>query len=398
MFINSSPSIKCMTQNEFEKFNISQELLEQLKQKGYQQPTAIQNKAIPYIVKGESVIVTSATGSGKTLCYTLPIVSRLISNNSPQILVIAPTKSLVQQIEKEFNQLNINNILTILASYGGSSYKQDLETAHQADIIIGTTGRISDLIENRAFQLGTIKTIILDEIDEMLYTQYLVELEFILKQIPKKSQKLVFSATISKETNKIIRNYIKNPKKITAQQYISPKKLKQEVYTIESAKKLSLLLHILESRKMGLIMIFVNRQDTVEWLAKNLDKLSTYKTRALHGDTSPGKRKKIINEFDNEQFDILVTTDIAARGLDISGITHIINYTIPKIPDKYIHRIGRTARAGETGTIINFVAKNEEEAFLEILRNHDIKPVIKDLPEFREVEPITTYKEKKPRR
>lgn len=387
-----------MTQNEFEKFNISQELLEQLKQKGYQQPTAIQNKAIPYIVKGESVIVTSATGSGKTLCYTLPIVSRLISNNSPQILVIAPTKSLVQQIEKEFNQLNINNILTILASYGGSSYKQDLETAHQADIIIGTTGRISDLIENRAFQLGTIKTIILDEIDEMLYTQYLVELEFILKQIPKKSQKLVFSATISKETNKIIRNYIKNPKKITAQQYISPKKLKQEVYTIESAKKLSLLLHILESRKMGLIMIFVNRQDTVEWLAKNLDKLSTYKTRALHGDTSPGKRKKIINEFDNEQFDILVTTDIAARGLDISGITHIINYTIPKIPDKYIHRIGRTARAGETGTIINFVAKNEEEAFLEILKHHDIKPVIKDLPEFREVEPITTYKEKKPRR
>ena len=387
-----------MIENTFGKLSLSQPILRVLEERLYQQPTSVQNKSIPQIMRGENAIVTSTTGSGKTLCYAGPIISKIREGHGVQALIIAPTKGLVQQIEKEFQELTKYKPLTIMASYGGSSYKEDLENAYKADVIIGTTGRISDLVEQGAFELGRIKTFVLDEVDEMLHKQYFMELEFIFTQIPKKSQKLVFSATISKDANKIIREYIKSPIKVSTQNYISPKKLKQELYVIENNQKLSLLVHILETRPMGLIIVFANRQDTVEWLAKNLEKLSTYEVRQLHGETTPGKRKKVLREFDNEGFDILVTTDIAARGLDISGVTHIINYNLPKNPDKYIHRIGRTARAGEKGVVINFVSQKDEEAFMGILKEHKIHPVVKDLPPYEEVTLVAKYIEKKPRR
>lgn len=387
-----------MINDTFGKLSLPQQILRVLEERGYEQPTSIQNKSIPFIMRGNNVIATSATGSGKTLCYAGPIISQVRPGYGVQALIIAPTKGLVQQIEKEFKELSKYNPLTILASFGGSSYKEDKESAYKADIIIGTTGRISDLVEQGAFELGRIKTFVLDEVDEMLHKQYLEELELIMSQIPKKSQKLVFSATISKDTNKLIRHYLKEAKRISAEHYVDPKKLKQELFIIEQDQKLSLLAHILERRAMGLIMIFANRQDNVEWLAKNLQKLTTYEVRQLHGETTPGRRKKVIKEFDEQGFDILVTTDVAARGLDISGVTHIINYTIPKDPNKYIHRIGRTARAGEKGIVINFIGQRDVDAFIDILKEHQIYPIIKDLPEFKEIKPVVELKKKKPRR
>lgn len=387
-----------MIQDTFGKLSLSQPILRVIEERGYNQPTSIQNKSIPYIKQGINVIATSATGSGKTLCYASPIIDNTQQGQGVQALILAPTRSLVEQIEKEFTELSKYKPLTIMATYGGSSYKEDKEQAYMADIIIGTTGRIFDLVEQGAFELGRIKTFVLDEVDEMLHKQYFSEIEFIMTQIPKKSQKLVFSATISKEANHLLKHHLKEAKRVSAELYINPKKLKQEIYIVENNQKLSLLTHILESRPMGLIMVFANRQDTVEWLAKNLQKLTTYEVRQLHGETTPGRRKKVVKEFDEQGFDILVTTDIAARGLDISGVTHIINYTTPKDPNKYIHRIGRTARAGEKGVVLNFLDEKDLSSFIDILKQHQIHPILKDIPDFKEVEPVVELKKKKPRR
>lgn len=387
-----------MIQDTFGKLSLSQPVLRVLEERHYMQPTSIQNKSIPFIMRGVNVIATSATGSGKTLCYAGPIIGNTSQGYGVQALILAPTRSLVEQIEKEFQELSKYNPLTIMATYGGSSYKEDVENAYKADIIIGTTGRISDLVKQGAFELGRIKTFVLDEVDEMLHKQYFEEIEFIMTQIPKKSQKLVFSATISKEANQLLKHHLKEAKRVSAERYINPKKLKQEIFLIDNKQKLSLLVHILESRPMGLIMIFANRQDTVEWLAKNLQKLTTYQVRQLHGETTPGRRKKVISEFDNQEFDILVTTDIAARGLDISGVSHIINYTTPKDPNKYIHRIGRTARAGEKGVVVNFLDEKDVDSFVGILKEHQIHPILKDIPDFKEIEPVIELKKKKPRR
>jgi ATP-dependent RNA helicase DeaD len=382
----------------FEHYHIKHEVLEKIKEKGFTSPTSIQNKSIPFIMTGENAIIQSATGSGKTLCYLTKILSTIISGNGPQALILAPTKELVLQIKKEFEFFSKELNLTIVASYGGVAYKQHLDEIYKAEIIIGTTGRISDLVEQGAFELGRLQTVVLDEADEMLAKQYRGELEFILSQCPKKSQKLVFSATISKEDNAVLKHLFGGAKRITAETIVDPKKLKQVCYEIETNKKYSLLHYILKTEPIGLAIIFTNRQDTAEWLYRNLRTLKEFEIQLVHGDMGKGKREKILTEFKHAQFDILIATDIVARGIDVENVSHIINYTIPKDPEKYIHRIGRTARAGAKGKVINFISEKEIESMITILKEYKIHYIPKELPVFEEVEVKKQYKQKKPKR
>ncbi len=387
------------SQDQFAHLSLPQPLMRVIKERGYAQPTSIQNKAIPYILEGKNVIVQSATGSGKTLCYISQIVKYVEQGKGVQALIIVPTKELAKQVYGELQKFLEYKPLEIMMSIGGASYREHLDSIYLADIIIGTTGRISDLVEQGSFELGRLKTVIMDEADELfLSSQFLRELEFILKQTPKISQKIVCSATIPKEATNLIKHYIKEPKRIVAESYVNPKKLKQQIYEIDQDQKYSLLIHILKYEPIGLGIIFCNRQDTADWIYKNLRKDCDFEVELLHGETGEGKRKKILQGFKDQQFDILVTTDIAARGLDVEHISHVFNYTLPKDANKYIHRIGRTARAGAQGKVINFVAKSDIEAFVDILKEHEIAPIFKQLPEFKLIEPKKEYTQKKNRR
>ena len=384
---------------QFEMLKLPQEVLRVIEERKYSQPTSVQNKSIPYIFSGRDVIVQSATGTGKTLCYASHIANITKQGNGVQALVIAPTKELVKQIGKEIEDFTKYKSLNIVTSFGGGSYKEQKEEIYKADIIIGTTGRISDFVEQGVFELGRIKTVVLDEADELfMSSQFLNELNFILSQCPKISQKLVFSATIPKEATKLIKNIMKDPKRIVTSEYVDPKKLKQVIFEIEKDQKFSLLIHLLNSEYLGLSIIFCNRQDTAEWLFKNLKNHINLEFEVLHGETTQGKRNRILNNFREEKFDLLITTDVAARGLDVENITHVFNYNIPNTANKYIHRIGRTARAGSKGKVINLVSKEESNNFIEILKEHEIAPILKSLPEFKKVEIKNEYKSKKPRR
>ncbi len=384
---------------QFEQLSLPQEVLRVINERGYSQPTSVQNKAIPSIFSGKNVIVQSATGSGKTLCYASHVANIVESGYGVQALIVAPTKELVRQIAKEIEDFCKYKLLNIVTTFGGGSYKEQLEEIYKADIIIGTSGRISDFVEKGSFELGPLKTVIMDEADELfLSTQFLREVEFILSQTPKKSQKLVFSATIPKEATKLIKHYIKDPKRIVATEYVDPKKLKQLIYEVEVDQKFSLLVNLLNTEHLGLSIIFCNRQDTAEWLSKNLKNHCDLDYKLLHGDTPNGRRTKILNDFREEKFDLLITTDIAARGIDVPNITHVFNYNIPKIADKYIHRIGRTARAGAQGKVINFVSKEDYKNFFEVLKEHNISLIPKDLPKFDQVDIKKEYKKKKERR
>lgn len=388
-----------MEQHQFGHLSLPQPLMRVIDERGYKQPTSIQNKAIPYILDSRNVIVQSATGSGKTLCYLSQILKVVEQGFGVQGLIIVPTKELAKQVYEELQVFTKYHPLNIVMSVGGASYKEHLDEIYKADVIIGTTGRISDFVEQGTFELGRLKTVIMDEADELfLSSQFLRELEFILKQTPKVSQKIVCSATIPKEATQLVKHYIKEPKRIVADSYVNPKKLKQQIYEIEQDQKYSLLVHILKYEPMGLGIVFCNRQDTAEWIYKNLRKDSDFEIELLHGETGEGKRKKILKGFKDQQFDILVTTDIAARGLDVEHISHVFNYTLPKDANKYIHRIGRTARAGATGKVINFVGKSDVESFIAILKEHDISPIFKQLPDFEVIEPKKEYSKKKERR
>ena len=388
-----------MTRDDFSHLSLPQPLMRVIEERKYAQPTSIQNKSIPYILEGKNVIVQSATGSGKTLCFAAQIVNVVEPGYGVQALVLVPTKELAKQLHKELEDFSKHKMLKIVSTFGGAAYKEHKEEIYGADVIIGTTGRISDFVEQGIFELGRIKTVVIDEADELfLSSQFLSELEFILKQCPKVSQKVVCSATIPKDATQLIKHYIKEPKRIVADSYVNPKKLKQLIYQVEQDKKYSLLVHMLTYEQMGLTIIFCNRQDTAEWLAKNLKSVLDLDIKLLHGETSPGKRTKILQDFREQKFDLLVTTDIAARGLDVEHISHVFNYTIPKSPDKYIHRIGRTARAGAQGKVINFVSNADAPAFIEILKEHDIFPIFRDSPQFEQVEIKKEYTQKKNRR
>jgi ATP-dependent RNA helicase DeaD len=388
-----------MATNDFSHLLIPQQLMRVIEERKYEQPTSIQNKAIPSILEGKNVIVQSATGSGKTLCFASQIVNVVEPGYGVQALVLAPTKELAKQLHKELEDLSKYKTLKVVSTFGGAAYKEHQEEIYGADVIIGTTGRISDFVEKGTFELGRIKSVIIDEADELfLSSQFMTELEFILKQCPKVSQKIVCSATIPKEATELIKHYIKEPKRIVADSYVNPKKLKQMIYQVEQDKKYSLLVHFLKYEQMGLSIVFCNRQDTAEWLSKNLKSVLDLDVKLLHGETTPGKRTKILNDFREQKFDLLVTTDIAARGLDVEHISHVFNYTIPKNPDKYIHRIGRTARAGAQGKVFNFVSPADTPSFIEILKEHDIFPIFRDLPQFEQVEIKKEYTTKKNRR
>ncbi len=363
----------------FAKLGLSNEVLSVLKMGGFHEPTEIQVKAIPLALAGKDIIGSSATGSGKTLAFASSIIENLKPNRNVQALILTPTRELAEQVAESIKHFSKNKNLNVFAVYGGVDIQRQIRNICRTDILVGTPGRILDHLQRRTLKLNEVKFLVLDEVDMMLDMGFHHDVEAIIKQCPAKRQTMLFSATISADFDYLARKYTQNPEEISAKSLIEDSKLNQIYYDVSSNLKFSLLVHLLKKKDYELAMIFCSTRRNADTIADSLYD-SGIKAKAIHGGLVQNKRLSILKEFHERSFNILVCTDVAARGLDIKCVTHVYNYDLPKDSKDYIHRIGRTARAGENGKVINILSSRDYENFNNIQRDKSFVIMQEKLP------------------
>lgn len=343
-------------------------------------PTEIQSKTIPLGIEGSDILASAETGSGKTASYLIPLINKISKEGKTSGLILTPTRELAQQVSEVCKSLlgyksNINLALIV----GGASMRNQLvQLKKRPKIIIGTPGRINDLLEKKSLILKYFNYFVLDEADRMLDMGFQDQVEKIIQYLPIKRQSLLFSATLPKEIIKLSSKYLKNPVRVNVKENkVIKTQIKQKVLNTKTEMKYDQLVDEISLRK-GSILIFVRTKYSTEKLKKRLKK-DTVKSLALHGDLRQNKRSRILKDFRDDKFRILIATDIASRGLDVPHIEHVINYDLPQVPEDFIHRIGRTARAGSVGEAVSFVTPNDKrmwksiEKLMENLKNPDHK-------------------------
>ncbi|MDI6737451.1 MAG: DEAD/DEAH box helicase [Nanoarchaeota archaeon] len=368
----------------FEHLGISPQILKVIEEQRFEMPTEVQEKAIPYALKGIDVIASSATGSGKTLAFGAGIIAKAEQGRGIQALILTPTRELAEQNAMNLKLFSKYKRISIITVYGGVAMGPQFNGLKSASIVVGTPGRILDHIGRNSINLRNVKTLVLDEADRMFDMGFIRDVERIISQCPKERQTMLFSATISPEVVHIAKNYMKNPVRVSVDTYVDPAKLKQVYYPVPDNMKFSLLVHLLKNERSGLAMIFCNTQKTTDFVANNLRKQGL-EALAIHGAFTQARRTSTMEKFHLHRFDVLVCTDVASRGLDIKGVTHVYNYDIPKESNQYIHRIGRTARAGKEGKAINLLSERDHDNFSRVLRDNDVKVEKKELPHIERV-------------
>ena len=368
--------------------HLQPELKKAFEEMGFSEMTEIQKKSIPLIQQGRDVIGQSQTGSGKTAAFGFPILEKITHNNGLQALVLVPTRELCEQVMTEMRKFAKHKRMNINAIYGGVSINPQFGILRNADIIVGTPGRMLDHLERGTINLSKVKILVLDEADKMFEMGFVEDVQKIISQTPRDRQTLLFSATISKQVHEIVRNYMKNPEKIKTQEYVEESKMAQYFYSVGQRDKFSLLVHILKQESKdesrGLTIVFCATRNRVDVVGKNLYKQGVHAI-SLHGGLSQNRRKQSIDAFHRGEVDVLVASDVAARGLDIKNVSHVINYDSPKTSKEYIHRIGRTARAGEEGKVISLIAEPDHENFRNVLSDRSIAVEQLKLPEFEKI-------------
>lgn len=353
----------------FNQLNLSSDSLKILKSLKFENPTPIQEKVIPVALQGNDVMGTAQTGSGKTLSYILPIVEKLRKNVNDKFLILAPTRELSEQVfsvakiflghGKPFKAINLIG--------GKGIFSQINQLKKNPQIIIGTPGRINDLLERKSFSLSKCSIVVLDEMDRMLDMGFGYQVDKIMKQVNKNRQMIMLSATIPAQIRKVSSKYLNNPVNISIENNdVIETNIKQKVIKTIPNEKVDKLINQIDQRK-GSILIFAKTKIGVDKLVKKL-KANSVKASALHGGMRQNKRSKIMQNFRDERFRILVATDIASRGLDVPHIEHIINYDMPQAPEDFIHRIGRTARAGSVGEAVSFLTQKDTRIWRSIER------------------------------
>jgi superfamily II DNA/RNA helicase len=363
---------------QFRKLGISEPVLKSIQELKFEKPSEIQEKSIPLILEGKDVIAGAATGSGKTLAFAAGIIKNVESGKGLQALILTPTRELAEQVSK-------SKQLEIIAVYGGVSINPQIRSLRTAEVVVGTPGRMLDHMERGTIDLDRVKILVLDEADRMLDMGFKDDVEKIIEQCPTERQTLLFSATIFGEVSRLARKYMNDPVEVSAEAYVDPSKMAQCYYDVEDNQKFSLLVHLLKHERSGLTMVFCNTKRNTDFVAGNLI-TSGLNALAIHGGHSQEKRNSAMQRFSSQNVAVLVCTDVAARGLDIKGVSHIYNYDIPKDSKDYIHRIGRTARAGKDGKVINIVARRDDENFNRIVRdNENFDIVHEELPKIERI-------------
>ncbi|MDP1728892.1 MAG: DEAD/DEAH box helicase, partial [archaeon] len=307
-----------------------------------------------------------------------------------QALVLVPTRELADQVARSIKAFSKHKPLTIAEIFGGVSMGPQVEKLRHSDVVVGTPGRILDHIGRETLNLSNVKILVLDEADRMLDMGFIDDVKEIIKECPEKRQTMLFSATISHEIRKISDRYMDHPVEVMAESQVDPSKLKQVFYDVPDNMKFSLFVHLLKQEKPGLVMVFCNTQRNTDFVAKNLNQLGI-NALAIHGGFSQDKRTRTLAKFHEGKVDVLVCTDVAARGLDIKGVSHVYNYDIPREPNQYVHRIGRTARAGSEGIAINILASRDYDNFKQVKRHNDLEIEKLELPDFDRV--VIQFKE-----
>ncbi len=356
----------------FKELKISQELIISLNKNNILIPTEVQKKTIPLILKGKDIMAQSETGSGKTLSFAIPIIENLSHEKIVKALVITPTRELAKQIKEEFSKFGRHKFLCATAVYGGVSIENQAEKIKKADIIIGTPGRLLDLIHRRMLDLSKVKYLVLDEADRMLDMGFIEDINKILSFTPKKKQNLMFSATINGKVMDVMEKYLNNPKKIFLENIIKKGILNQIYFNVPENRKLSLLVPLLKKKEKELTLIFCNTKRKTRFVSEVL-RLNGIKARCINGDMPQTKREKTIEDFASKKINVLVATDVAARGLDIKNIKTVINYDLHDELETYTHRIGRTARQGKKGTAIILLCDRDYHKMDKIMRKYQNK-------------------------
>jgi ATP-dependent RNA helicase DeaD len=355
--------------NLFENVGLSSLLITTIKRLGFKVPTLIQKKSIPYVIKGKDVIGESATGSGKTLAFGCGIMENTVSRQGLQALIITPTRELAEQVKEDLKKLAYNQNLTVIAVYGGVAISPQIRDLSKAEVVVATPGRLLDHLQRGTVNLSNVKMLVLDEADRMFDMGFIDDAEKIIRASPRKRQTLFFSATISPRVMELANKHMNSPVEVSGAKMVDPSKLKQVYYDVLRQMKLSLLTHLLKHEKSGLVMVFCNTRRNTEFVVSTL-KLNKINAIAIHGGLTQNKRTKTIELFNKAKVTVLVCTDVAARGLHIENVSHVYNYDLPTEPKDYVHRIGRTARAGEEGKVINLLSGNDHEHFTKVLQTY----------------------------
>ena len=375
----------------FSDLTISEEIKNAIGQMGFNKLTPIQKMAIPVALKGLDITAQAQTGSGKTIAFAIPVVENIfIDDRSPQAIILCPTRELCLQVAGEIDKVGANiKKLKVLAVYGGQPIgKQTRVLKKGVHIVVGTPGRVIDHIQKGNLDLIGVERVVLDEADEMLDMGFREDIEKILKETPFRKQTLLFSATIPQEIRKIAKNYQDNPKFIkVANKKQNILKITQHAFKTNHKYKFDDLIRLIEAYDIKSALIFSNTKKGVDFIYKNLKK-HEFSAESIHGDMTQKVRDKVMNKFRNGNVSFLVATDVASRGLDISNLDFIINYDVPQNYDSYIHRIGRTARAGSSGFALTLVSKEDFINFNNIKKASKGKIIEKKLPTDSEIEDI----------
>ena len=379
-------------QADFESFSFSDDILSAIKQMGFDKPTDIQLKTIPSVLEGKDVLARADTGSGKTAAFALPLLDKMsnqniytqigrckrfntaerVASNCVQVLVLVPTRELAIQVAEVFTQLseNIYPEIKCQSVYGGVKINpQMMALRGGADVLVATPGRLLDLVDQNAIKFNQIKALVIDKVDRLMKGDFQEEIERIIKLLPNKRQNLMFTATFPDSISQLVREVLNEPKIINMDEFVDELDIEQRVITVNHHQKNDLLAHLLHENDWQQVLIFCSAKRTCDNLVKKLEKRSIAAV-AMHSNKEQSKRMAALKRFKAGEIRILIATDVAARGIDIEQLPCVINYDLPRSPNDYVHRIGRTGRAGQKGLVISLIAHHEYQHFSVIERHN----------------------------
>lgn len=341
--------------NSFPDFSIDERLKKNVLFAGYKNPTPIQDQAIPYVLSGRDIVGIANTGTGKTAAFIIPLLDKVVKDKKQNVLIVSPTRELALQTNQELVRFAFNlSIFSVCAIGGMPIFRQMNELRRNYNFIIGTPGRIRDLINRNCLRLDNFQTIVLDESDRMLDMGFIEDMRFLMSSMPKNRQTLFFSATLSNDIKRIINEFLNDPVNISVKTGDTARSVDQDVVYVKNEPKLDVLHNLLIQPEFNKVLIFGRTKHEVERLSELLSGRG-FKAESIHGDKKHSQRQRALNQFKENRAQILVATDVAARGLDIPNVSHVINYELPATYEDYIHRIGRTGRAGKTGKALTFI-------------------------------------------
>ena len=341
----------------FENFNLSSQIYKNVKNRGYVTPTPIQEKAIPTIMSGRDVIGNANTGTGKTAAFLIPLVDKILKNKNEKVLIVAPTRELATQIYDEFRIFSAETgIYTALCIGGCNIDRQLMALRRNPNFVIGTPGRIKDFIKQNALDLSKFRNVVLDETDLMVDIGFLTDIKFFISLLPKNRQSLFFSATVTPKIEEIIKLFVQNPVSINVKHQDTAENIFQRVVKTGNKKKIEVLHEMLNQKEFEKVLIFGRTKHGVQQLANELVDRG-FRADAIHGNKRQNQRQLALNKFKKNEITILLATDVASRGLDISNVSHVINYDLPESYEDYIHRIGRTGRANMRGEAVTIIGR-----------------------------------------